>query len=91
MRGREQRQGIAAERDQDVRHALNGNALPCPHFDPFQGMEEAEESPEALLYGFGASHWRRRSGERRESLARMGIRQRTGLNALASDMLAPEK
>ncbi|GLE81397.1 hypothetical protein VNPA120661_17100 [Pseudomonas aeruginosa] len=52
MRGREQRQGIAAERDQDVRHALNGNAQPCPHFDPFQGMEEAEESPEALLYGF---------------------------------------
>ncbi|GLF60951.1 hypothetical protein VNPA152081_52370 [Pseudomonas aeruginosa] len=52
MRGREQRQGIAAERDQDVRHALNGNALPCPHFDPFQGMEETEESPEALLYGF---------------------------------------
>lgn len=48
MRGREQRQGIAAERDQDVRHALNGNALPRPHFDPFQGMEEAEESPEAL-------------------------------------------
>ncbi|ERY73640.1 hypothetical protein Q029_04638 [Pseudomonas aeruginosa BWHPSA016] len=47
MRGREQRQGIAAERDQDVRHALNGNALPCPHFDPFQGMEETEESPQA--------------------------------------------
>ncbi len=46
MRGREQRQGIAAERDQDVRHALNGNALPCPHFDPFQGMEETEESPQ---------------------------------------------
>ncbi|ETV14580.1 hypothetical protein Q048_06236 [Pseudomonas aeruginosa BWHPSA043] len=52
MRGREQRQGIAAERDQDVRHALNGNALPCPHFDPFQSLEETEESPEALLYGF---------------------------------------